>query len=204
MTHNIEHDLPLESGAYKIGENIFQSFLLAGERYLVSGLSREGTDERRFAEFYSTLGANNQDTLKGYFKKQVTLDLSQRTKILGDLVDLKISDPLTLNTTTHSLVSLPSVRPIISEVSPLLHNLQPISTSPPPRSSHNRLALRLEKIRVNEAQDDYWVWYPFVGKKVYNRTDEVSLGVVTIDESGWVKKTSLQSWQYQRRERKNL
>jgi hypothetical protein len=75
-----------------------------------------------------------------------------------------------------------------------------LSTQPAPQitvaatanqaTASNQLTLRLEHLIVEEAQDDFWIWWPFVGKKVYNTVDEVSLGIVSIDENGDVEKSS--------------
>ncbi|OQX30323.1 MAG: hypothetical protein B0D96_12430 [Candidatus Sedimenticola endophacoides] len=186
---NTTEDLAIDSGAYQLGQNAFRSFALAGERYLVAGMKRTNTDEERFANFFGDLDTGQQDLLRSYFKRQAQLDLAQRAKVLGELVDLKISDRLTTSITSAPLMKSPSVMASIRGISPALRSLHLRRASPTVTalsSGNNRLILRLERIKVEESQDDYYIW-PF---GTYNKTDEVTLGVLTIDESGWVKQHS--------------
>lgn len=204
----------------QLGENMFQSFLLAGERYLSAGLRRPGTDEALFAELFDELTVPAQDLLSGYFRRQQHLALPQRTALLGPLVDLKITDSLNFAVTARSLPTLrmargalPSLFPARAGEQPLAPPVAPLggplgvamgggpAASPAAAAAvapavaltssagggKQRLHLRLESVRVEEAQDDYYIWYPFVGKKVYNQTDELAFGIVEVDETGDVK-----------------
>lgn len=184
-------DLALDTTAVDLGRNMFRSFLLAGERYLQAGMQRPDTDEARFHSFYEALPAPVQEPLKGYFKRQAGLDLSQRAQLLGTLTNLTIETPLRLHRTATELVATPNFRHLITELGRMRQlNPQPIPPATRSRSAattdFNVLRLYLNKLTVEEAQDDYRIWYPFVGWKTYNTTDEVSLGLIWVDETGEV------------------
>lgn len=94
---NVDVNAAPSKQAKVLGRQIFQSFLLAGERNLNAGMSRAGTAEADFAELFQGVGGEEQTVLRGYFKKQMALSQLQRTGILGDLVKIKITTPLTLS-----------------------------------------------------------------------------------------------------------
>ena len=50
----MDSELSVDVAGLEFGKRAFRAFLLAGERYLGSGMSREKTDEARFARFYET------------------------------------------------------------------------------------------------------------------------------------------------------
>jgi len=193
-------DLPLNPAGYEIGNILFQSFLVAGERYIKSGRARPGTDEAYFEELFKNLTPEKQaPIMRRYFDNQAKLEPKERVKVLGDLADLKPESPLTLDVTAAKLFESPLylsyLTPIASFRSTLGKKRPPQLTvtptaNPATASASNRLTLRLEHLIVEESQDDYWVWWPFVGKKVYNTVDEVSLQIVSIDENGDVGKSS--------------
>lgn len=191
-------DLPLNPAGYELGNILFQGLLVAGERYINSGRARPGTDEALFEELFKELTTEKQAPIvRRYFTSQARLEPKERAKVLGDLADLKPENPLTLDVTAAKLFASPLymsyLTPIASFRSTLSKQLAPQLIATPTanlRTSSNRLTLRLEKLTVEESQDDYWVWWPFVGKKVYNTVDEVSLGIVSIDENGDVEKSS--------------
>ena len=194
-------DLPLNPAGYELGNIIFQGLLVAGERYMNSGRAHPGTDETHFEELFKELVPDKQAPMRRYFASQARLEPKERAKVLGDLADLKPEDPLTLDVTAAKLFESPLymsyLTPIASFRSTLSKNRPPqitpqltVTPTANPATVSNRLTLRLEKLTVEEAQDDYWIWWPFVGKKVYNTVDEVSLSIVSIDENGDVGKSS--------------
>lgn len=190
-------DLPLNPAGYELGNILFQGLLVAGERYMNSGRARPGTDEAIFEELFKELTTEKQAPMRRYFASQARLEPKERAKVLGNLADLKPEDSLTLDVTAAKLFESPLymsyLTPIASFRSTLTQQPAPQLIATPtanPRTSSNRLTLRLEKLTVEESQDDYWVWWPFVGKKVYNTVDEVSLGIVSIDENGDVGKST--------------
>lgn len=200
---NTNQDLTIESGAYKLGEHFFQSFLLAGERYLNSGLAREGTDEVRFGEFYGALQSQQQHLLKGYFKRQATLDLAQRVSILPEMVPLRIQDPLTFATTTKTVATSPSMRTTMNALAAWKAEAKSLAANRPTRTTaraaatpdYNRLVLRLEEVQVTKAQDKVLI---------FDDIDEVLLAVVTIDETGDVKRQSHNIGAIKEGQRKNF
>ena len=190
-------DLPLNPAGYELGNILFQGLLVAGERYINSGRARPGTDEAHFEELFKELKPETQAPMRRYFASQAKLEPKERAKVLGHLADLKPEDPLTLDVTAAKLFESPLY---MSYLTPIASFRSTLSKDPAPQltvaatanqaTTSNRLTLRLEKLTVEEAQDDYWIWWPFVGKKVYNTVDEVSLGIVSIDENGDVGKSS--------------
>jgi hypothetical protein len=191
-------DLPLNPAGYEVGNILFQSLLVAGERYINSGRARPGTDEAHFEELFKKLTPEKQaPIMRRYFANQAKLEPKERVKVLGDLADLKPESPLTLDVTAAKLFESPLY---LSYLTPIASFRSLLSKKRPPQltvtptanqaAASNRLTLRLEHLIVEEAQDDYWIWWPFVGKTVYNTVDEVSLQIVSIDENGDVGKSS--------------
>ena len=191
-------DLPLNPAGYEVGKIIFQSLLVAGERYINSGRARPGTDEAHFEELFKKLTPERQaPIMRRYFANQAKLEPKERVKVLGYLADLKPESPLTLDVTAAKLFESPLylsyLTPIASFRSTLSKKRPPQLTVTPtanPATASKWLTLRLEHLIVEEAQDDYWIWWPFIGKTVYNTVDEASLQIVSIDENGDVGKSS--------------
>ena len=189
--------LPLNPAGYELGNILFQGFLVAGERYMNSGRARPDTDEARFEELFKELTPDKQAPMRRYFASQAKLEPKERAKVLGDLADLKPEDPLTLDVTAAKLFESPLY---MSYLAPIASFRSTLTKQPAPQltvaatanqaTASNRLTLCLEQLTVEEAQDDYWLWVPFKGKKVYNTVDEVSLQIVSIDENGDVGKSS--------------
>jgi hypothetical protein len=190
-------DLPLNPAGYELGNILFQGLLVAGERYMNSGRARPDTDEAHFEELFKDLTPETQAPMRRYFAHQARLEPKERAKALGYLADLKTEDPLTLDVTAAKLFESPLY---MSYLAPIASFRSTLSKQPAPQltvaatanqsTPSNRLTLRLEHLIVEDAQDDYWIWWPFVGKKVYNTVDEVSLQIVSIDENGDVGKSS--------------
>ncbi|MGC3874138.1 hypothetical protein ACPF7Z_12805 [Halomonas sp. GXIMD04776] len=186
VKNNTESDLELSKVGIALGDNLFQSFLLAGERYVNLDMRREGTDEAHVAKLLEAIPESKRKLMTGYFHRQKDLDLAQRVKVLGPLTELKISDPLTLEVTTKGLLDRASFR---AELIPsgIQANFRLAPTAfrqleerePPGTDGYRRLDLKLESLRVEDSQDERHVW-PFT----FNQVDEVSLATVGIDETG--------------------
>jgi len=155
-----------DSLGIKLGDKIFQAFLLAGERNIVSGLKRKGTYEEAFANFFKNIPKTKQNLLKGYFTKQNTLIPTERVKLLGGLTSLDLSTPLILRSFAPKLLLKYHSKKTKSNKQDEIRNCK------------EDLILKLEQIKVVEAQDDYW----FFGSK--NTTDEVGFQIISIDATG--------------------
>jgi len=154
--------LPLNPAGYELGNILFQGFLVAGERYMNSGRARPDTDEARFEELFKELTPDKQAPMRRYFASQAKLEPKERAKVLGNLADLKPEDPLTLDVTAAKLFESPLymsyLTPIASFRSTLSKQPAPQLIATPtanPRTSSNRLTLRLEKLTVEEVLDNY-------------------------------------------------
>jgi hypothetical protein len=183
-------DLPLNPAGYELGNILFQGFLVAGERYINSGRARPDTDEAHFEEMFKELTPEKQaPVMRRYFASQAKLDAKERAKVLGDLADLKPEDPLTLDVTAAKLFKSPLY---LSYLGPIASFRSTLRKQPDPQlmatatanqpSASNRLTLRLEQLEVKESQDDIW--------DTFNKVDEVSLSILSIDENGDVGKSS--------------
>lgn len=185
-TPSISSDLTLNLEAVELGRNLFQSFLLAGERYLQANLQRPNTDEARFRDFYTALPAEAKEPIASYFKRQAGLDLSQRAQILGSLTNLRIEAPLTIYQTAPVLTATPAFREVVRQVvttrSKYLVPAQAPKIAPAPKTDFDVLRLYVNKLTVEESQDDYSI--PLLG--TFNTTDEVTLGYICVDETGEV------------------
>lgn len=183
-------DLPLNPAGYELGNILFQSFLIAGERYMNSGRARPDTDEAHFEEMFKDLTAETQAPMRRYFARQAKLEPKERAKMLGDLADLKPEDPLTFDVTAIKLFKSPLY---MSFLAPIASFRSTLSEQPDPQltvaatanqpTASNRLTLRLEEVAVLDSQDAFL--------KIFNKIDEVSLGIVSIDENGDVKRGSV-------------
>ena len=193
----VAKDIELSAAGVDQGHKAFQEFLLAGERNQVAGLARPGA-EATFARFYSALPARAQDTLTGYFRRQAQLDLSQRVALLGPLVKLQISNPLTPGVIRKIDPPRGAIRSELDSLGPRKFDGQSSAFSiikgavaeavfdakvqkprlPPKGKVGVRLVeLLLDEITVENSQDDsFWK----------DDTDEVTLGVTMLDAAGVV------------------
>jgi len=179
---NNDGNLQLSRLGQKMGANAFKSFLLAGERNLISGFDRKDTDEARFADFYKGLPDAQQSKLTEYFKSQSRLSLSQRSQLLGELTDLKVTDKLITANTMGVNVLKGSL--LNNAIANFRHaNAKGMVKKSSGNNCYTKLAFNLDSVKVNEAQDDYTINYLFF-KRTYNRSDEITFCSVGIDETG--------------------
>lgn len=188
----VGQQLSIDPTAYKMGERSFQSFLLAGERNVLFSLNKKNTDEERFETFFKALNQSQQDKLRDHFKRQAQLSSADRRELLGSLERLKITDPLTAETTLKDLIRSPIHQPGIQQIARMSLDSSQISLDDSQHSitsSTRKLTLNLEEIKVLEADDGNtkikWSWKGPRKKRV-NEVDEVLLKVVSIDASGRV------------------
>lgn len=183
MSTNIQvsSELELDRLGQQLGQNAFQSFLLAGERHLVSGFERKNTDEVRFKNFYKGINDDAKKSMQEYFSSQSRLSLPQRSLLLGRLSQLEINDGLTFDKTFGTQFMSPSMRStFIQHIRmPLKSNGSKTKGS----AGHKQLLFNLDELKVTEAQDDYTVGFWRL-KRTFNTTDETSLSILTIDETG--------------------
>lgn len=173
----------LDLGAYQLGQTSAQSFLLAGERFVVSGMNRSETDEAVFQEFFENLNGAEQKTLRGYFEKQANLSLPQRVKVLGEFTDLKIEDKLTLSVASDLVArksaSVNSLNLMYSNIFKAFKKKKNKSERKT-QKKYKRLSLNIHSLEVQRAQDRERWW----SKKKVRLTDETALAVTVIDENG--------------------
>ena len=179
MPENMSDNMPLMSAGYEMGRYDFKSFLLAGERYVTADLSRKGTDEEKFGDFFQGLDATNKNLMTSYFKRQANLTPMHRALVLGNLVKIDAAETLTLTNSFRDVLR-PSIR---ADLDLVLDFSDQIIVDPPREPASNRLVLVLEDIKVVDSQDAYRI--PLLGEK--NTTDEVHLGIISVDESGEVR-----------------
>lgn len=182
-TVNTSSDLTLNLRGVELGQNIFQSFLLAGERYLQANMQRPNTDEARFRDFYAALPVEAKEPITSYFKRQAGLNLAQRAQIIGNLTNLRIESPLTIYQTAPVLTAAADFQNIARQIITNRGN-QPSPPPPapptPPATDFDVLRLYVNKLTVEKAQDAYSI--PLLG--TFNTTDEVTLGYIGVDETG--------------------
>lgn len=180
------------------GRLAFQEFLLAGERHVVAGLRRPGA-EAAFAAAFATLSEDQKGVFTGYFNRQSRLSLVQRRALLGDLVNLRISQALA----PGRLVDLGARSPLIRAELDALGDGRfgrgsggfrtitgsaaaaiddavvadpAVAVAAPPtagRAAVRRIDLLLRAVHVEASQDEtFW----------QDDVDEVTVGVTMIDE----------------------
>lgn len=199
--------LVLDSKGVELGQNMFQSFLLAGERYLQANMQRPNTDEARFRDFYTALPTTAKEPIASYFKRQAGLGSTQRAQLLGSLTNLHIETPLTIYTTAPVLTAAPAFKALSDQIlnnrlkfasltaqpkEPLAPPASaptpppPAPPAPAPAPAFDLLRLYVNKLTVEKSQDAVWTPFGYV-----NTTDEVTLGYVAIDENGDVSKGNM-------------
>lgn len=206
----MDSELSINAAGLAMGKKAFQAFLLAGERYLGSGMKRENSDEARFARFFEEISQQQAGLLEAQFNRQRFLALSQRSLLLGDLVNLPLSRPLNTFTINQPLLLESALRNSFFGVFPDTFLVPPIppgdggngggggpSTGTPGVDQVGRrfdqpnapgspepvkIRLHLEELEVKKSQDLLFR-VPIIGYRV-NDTDEVTLGVIKINEIG--------------------
>jgi len=172
-----------------LGERYFRSFLLAGERNIVQGLNREGTDEARFASFYDRLPGDMQLQVKSYFQQQAGFASPKRQRLLGPLSAVSSEQVLTTATTARDLIAefeglarFGNMHSATSHAKRHVGNAATDQRIPSISASGHglTLSLHLDSLRVDESQDD-WLF----GRR--NTTDEVRLAVMTVNPRGIIK-----------------
>lgn len=158
--------------AYDIGRRYFQTFLLAGERNVVSSMRRADTAEARAADLLEAVSPEYRTLMANYFRRQSALTAVQRAELLGPLVNLKITDALTVRKVAGDLMDGgPTADLITANGNGAKPAAQPGVTATP-----DKLRLMLDWYKVEDVQDGT-VW-PLTAK------DEVTLALVAIDETG--------------------
>ncbi|WP_159600850.1 hypothetical protein [Agromyces humi] len=186
-----EIDSALSRAGADQGHQAFQEFLLAGERYTVGDLARNGA-EKRFAAFFNNLPKDQQTSIHGYFRRQSLLDLSQRVAVLGPYTKIPISTPLDrasfralrklpapVRSTLDSLTESPRGRTLarFKRVQGAIvdDEIQKVGPNQLPKVKH--VDLLFQSVLVEESNDD----------SIFTAaTDTVHLAVVAINDIGKV------------------
>lgn len=175
-TFDTDGELGIDSTGYRTGQQYFRSFLLAGERHLTSGFSRPNSDESRFKDFFAGLDPGQQAVMKSYFTRQRDLSPTLRAKVVG-LDNVRIETPLTMRNTAPEVVLSRGYQGILRQI---VANRATAGTtaiaSVAPATGPNTLRLYLTRLKVEDSQD----------KTIFglNSTDEISLGIISTDETG--------------------
>lgn len=169
----------LDLGAYELGQKSAQSFLLAGERFLMANMNRPETDEKRFETFFESLLGEDQRIVKSYFQRQVNLSLPQRIKVLGGFTDLQIEDKLTLETTAQMFATDALKASDLNLTYLQLRKFKGKEESAIIKKNKN-ITFNIHSLKVSRAQDRERIW----SKKKVRLTDEASLAILAINERG--------------------
>lgn len=206
------NDLSINLAGLEAGRTAFKSFLLSGERN-ESGLTRENSDEAKFARFFEKIPQEQAKILEGYFRRQKLLSLSQRKTLLGeDLTNISINTPLTTHTTSRQMLQKSAIRNSFGGTFPKALGVppQPNGETEPdvPGDGTNGvdhvgkltdvpgtvligsqittgIQFELERLRVTKSQDAFSIF-----GRSFNTTDEVTLSLIKINEIGEVSSES--------------
>jgi hypothetical protein len=157
---------------YDTGRRYFQTFLLAGERNVVSSMRRADTAEARAANLLEAVSPEYRTLMANYFRRQSTLSAVQRAELLGPLANLKITDALTVDRVAGDLMDGGPTADLITTAGNGAKPAAPAGVAATP----DKLRLMLDWYKVEDVQDGT-VW-PLTAK------DEVTLALVAIDETG--------------------
>lgn len=193
LSPNVNGDLELDAETAELGERMFQTFLLAGERHVTAKAARPGAEEARFAALYRALPVEGQQALDGYFRRQATLPPAERAQVLGRLASLRPTDSLSFADVAPDLLGKTAVQQVLQVGRQAAEAARSGGTSPGAAQggassdvvaggAATKLRLMLTRLTVEDSQDATTV----LGVTV-NPSDETSLGVVAIDETGDVK-----------------
>lgn len=165
----VDDGLPEVVRAHDIGRRYFQTFLLAGERNVVSSMRRANTAEAHAAELLEAVSPEYRDLMANYFRRQSALGPVQRAELLGPLARLKITDALTVGTVAGDLLAGgPTAEAIEAAAGARSGADAGLSATP------DKLRLMLDWYKVEDTQD----WAPIATR------DEVTLALVAVDETG--------------------